>query len=313
MSYVGMYLNLKPHMSSWRVYNVNGPYTTAYAIGSLAPATYGGLSYRIREEKGNNVYVILIESFGLCAIWAPRDNDSTITSTPAYSNGDLSSGTTPLGEMNSKGFAQYLGVKFTATGQTLTLFTSSSITVKLRNSLSATSNGTIIANFADGQFTSGSYRTQLLTLTQNLDNAGYGVSAKLAKIKNINFSVALTSNTTDKITITLTASTPITSYSAANQSIIIEISKQNLPTAYATNTLPSLSSSIYNTRSKLPGLVFIALLVAIIAVTGVVTVLLIKTFGFGTAALALLALLIRSCRISGLKSVSDSSFFYSIN
>ncbi len=90
MSQVGKYLNLKPHMSSWRVYNQNGPYTTAYAIGSLAPAQFGGLSYRIRGEKGNNVYLIQTESFGLCAIWAPRDNDSTITSLPTYSQGDIS-------------------------------------------------------------------------------------------------------------------------------------------------------------------------------------------------------------------------------
>ena len=94
MSQVGKYLNLKPHMSSWRVYNQNGPYTTAYSIGSLAPAQFGGLSYRIRGEKGNDVYLIQTESFSLCAIWAPRDNDSTITSSPAYPNGDLSTGNT---------------------------------------------------------------------------------------------------------------------------------------------------------------------------------------------------------------------------
>lgn len=94
MSQVGKYLNLKPHMSSWRVYNQNGPYTTAYSIGSLAPAQFGGLSYRIRGEKGNDVYLIQTESFSLCAIWAPRDNDSTITTSPTYANGDTSTGTT---------------------------------------------------------------------------------------------------------------------------------------------------------------------------------------------------------------------------
>lgn len=94
MSQVGKFLNLKPHMSSWRVYNQNGPYTTAYSIGSLAPAQFGGLSYRIRGEKGNDVYLIQTESFSLCAIWAPRDNDSTITTSPTYANGDTSTGTT---------------------------------------------------------------------------------------------------------------------------------------------------------------------------------------------------------------------------
>lgn len=95
MSQVGKYLNLKPHMSSWRVYNQGGPYTTAYSIGSLAPAQFGGLSYRIRQEKGNDVYIIYTETYGLCAIWAPVDNDSSFTTSPAYANGDLSTGTTP--------------------------------------------------------------------------------------------------------------------------------------------------------------------------------------------------------------------------
>ena len=92
MSQVGKYLNLKPHMQSWSVYNENGPYTTANAIGSLAPAQFGGLSYEILAEKGGDVYVIQTESFGRCAIWAPRDNDSSITSTPAYTNGGSSGG-----------------------------------------------------------------------------------------------------------------------------------------------------------------------------------------------------------------------------
>ena len=92
MSQVGKYLNLKPHMQSWAVYNENGPYTSANAIGSLAPAQFGGLSYEILAEKGGDVYVIQTESFGRCAIWAPRDNDSSITSTPAYTNGGSSGG-----------------------------------------------------------------------------------------------------------------------------------------------------------------------------------------------------------------------------
>lgn len=86
----GKYLNLHSHMQSWAVYNENGPYTTAYKIGTLAPAQYGGLSYLILEEKGGDVYVIQTESFGRCAIWAPRDADSSITSTPAYTNGNTS-------------------------------------------------------------------------------------------------------------------------------------------------------------------------------------------------------------------------------
>lgn len=86
------YLNLKPHMSSWAVYNENGPYTSAYKIGTLAPSQFGGLSYKILAEKGNDVYIIQTDSFGRCAIWAPRDNDSTITTSPTYNNSGGSGG-----------------------------------------------------------------------------------------------------------------------------------------------------------------------------------------------------------------------------
>lgn len=78
------YLNLKPHMTSWRVYPVDGPYTTNYAVGTLAPAQFGGLSYKILEKKATNVYKIKTESFGVVAIYAPRDNDSSITDSPIY-------------------------------------------------------------------------------------------------------------------------------------------------------------------------------------------------------------------------------------
>lgn len=88
----GKFLNLKAHMQSWAVYNVDGPYTTEHKIGTLAPAQYGGLSYQILEEKGGDVYIIQTESFGRCAIWAPRDNDSSISSSPEFTNGGTSSG-----------------------------------------------------------------------------------------------------------------------------------------------------------------------------------------------------------------------------
>lgn len=78
------YLNLKPHMTSWRVYAVDGPYTTNYAIATLAPAKFGGLSYKIYEKKATDVYKIKTENFGYVAIYAPRDNDSSITEYPLY-------------------------------------------------------------------------------------------------------------------------------------------------------------------------------------------------------------------------------------
>ena len=78
------YLNLKPHMKSWRVYAVDGPYTTANAVASLAPSQYGGLSYKIYEKKATDVYKIKTEMYGYVAIYAPRDADSSITNNPIY-------------------------------------------------------------------------------------------------------------------------------------------------------------------------------------------------------------------------------------
>ena len=103
MSQKGKFLNLHPHMESWAIYNENGPYTTAHKIGALAPAQFGGLSYMILDEKGGDVYIIQTESFGRCAIWAPRDNDSSITSTPAYTNGGSSSSSSSGGSTGTGG------------------------------------------------------------------------------------------------------------------------------------------------------------------------------------------------------------------
>ena len=49
MANEGKYLNLKPHVTSWSIYNVNGPYVTSSRIGTLAPAQFGGLSYQILD------------------------------------------------------------------------------------------------------------------------------------------------------------------------------------------------------------------------------------------------------------------------
>ncbi|MBU3106166.1 hypothetical protein KPL41_19060, partial [Clostridium gasigenes] len=103
----GKYLNLHAHMQNWGVYNVNGPYTSANKIGSLAPAQFSGLSYSILEEKGGDVYIIQTDSFGRCAIWAPRDNDSSITTSPSYSNGNTSGGGSTGG---STGNGKYLNL-----------------------------------------------------------------------------------------------------------------------------------------------------------------------------------------------------------
>lgn len=78
------YLNLSPKVKSWRVYPLGKSPVIGNEVGSLAPANYGGLSYAIKGNPQSDVYTIITSTFGKVNIYAPRDNDSTITSTPAY-------------------------------------------------------------------------------------------------------------------------------------------------------------------------------------------------------------------------------------
>lgn len=78
------YLNLKPHMNTWAIYNQGGPYTTPYKKGDLKPSMFGGISYEILGNPATDVYIIQTRDYGKVAIWAPRDNDSSITSNPIY-------------------------------------------------------------------------------------------------------------------------------------------------------------------------------------------------------------------------------------
>lgn len=80
------YVNLKPHMNSWRVYPVDGAYTSGNEVGTLAPSKFGGISYQILEEKQTDVYKIKTGSYGIVAIYVPRDGDSTFTDNPIYAN-----------------------------------------------------------------------------------------------------------------------------------------------------------------------------------------------------------------------------------
>ncbi|WP_195430867.1 N-acetylmuramoyl-L-alanine amidase [Clostridium sp. D46t1_190503_E9] len=77
------YLNLKPHVPSWRVYSIDKAPVVGNECAKLAPATYGGLSYEILEDKGD-IKIIKTEMFGKVQIYAPRDNDSLITENPIY-------------------------------------------------------------------------------------------------------------------------------------------------------------------------------------------------------------------------------------
>lgn len=78
------YLNLKPHMQSWKIYRTNVAPVSKNAFASLAPATYGGLSYEILGNPQADVYTIQTSMYGKVNIYAPRDNDSTITTYPVY-------------------------------------------------------------------------------------------------------------------------------------------------------------------------------------------------------------------------------------
>ncbi|MBB6623870.1 N-acetylmuramoyl-L-alanine amidase [Clostridium gasigenes] len=78
------YLNLSPSVSSWRVYPLGKNPVIGNEIGSLAPVTYGGLSYEIKGNPIGDVYTIITSVWGKVNIYAPRDNESTITSRPSY-------------------------------------------------------------------------------------------------------------------------------------------------------------------------------------------------------------------------------------
>ncbi|TYS58400.1 N-acetylmuramoyl-L-alanine amidase [Sutcliffiella horikoshii] len=83
---VGKYLNLMPHMTSWRVYILNTSPTTGNEVGMLAPASFGGLSYRILSNPSTDLYTIRTESFGTVNIYAPQDPDSSITNVARFEN-----------------------------------------------------------------------------------------------------------------------------------------------------------------------------------------------------------------------------------
>lgn len=78
------YLNLNPHVNSWRVYPSNVAPVIKNACGSLAPKTYGGLSYEILGNPQPDVYTIQTQSLGKVNIYAPIDADSSITENSIY-------------------------------------------------------------------------------------------------------------------------------------------------------------------------------------------------------------------------------------
>ena len=78
------YLNLNPHVSSWRVYPTSKSPIIGNEVGALAPSRYGGLSYEVLGNPQTDVYTINTETFGRVNIYAPRDNDSSVTASSIY-------------------------------------------------------------------------------------------------------------------------------------------------------------------------------------------------------------------------------------
>lgn len=65
----GKDLFLLPTTGPWHLYNNNGPYSPASAKATLVPSQYGGLHYRIVEDKGNGIYIINTQMFGQGALY----------------------------------------------------------------------------------------------------------------------------------------------------------------------------------------------------------------------------------------------------
>ncbi|TYS14262.1 M23 family metallopeptidase [Rossellomorea vietnamensis] len=79
------YLNLHKHMKEWNHYATDvQPVTENAHKVPLKPAKFGGLSYKIEGNPYPNVYTIKTGQFGYQNIYAPRDKDSSITSSPVY-------------------------------------------------------------------------------------------------------------------------------------------------------------------------------------------------------------------------------------
>lgn len=74
-------VHLHSHMNSWAVYPTNVTPVTGNQCGYLAPARYGGLTYRVLEDFTGypDVVTIETESFGKVNIYVPKDWDSCWT------------------------------------------------------------------------------------------------------------------------------------------------------------------------------------------------------------------------------------------
>ena len=78
-SHVGEMLVLPASISSWRIYNIGGPYSSNpdTSIAKLNPAQFGGLSYEVLDNLASNVYEIQTKMFGKVAIYAGPDTPAS--------------------------------------------------------------------------------------------------------------------------------------------------------------------------------------------------------------------------------------------
>ena len=86
------YLNLKPSVSSWRVYKTNKyyqPLRLTDVAGKVKPKKFGGLSYKIHQDMGNYHFKIKTDSYGTVYIAGnPNKYSCSITDKPVYKNGN---------------------------------------------------------------------------------------------------------------------------------------------------------------------------------------------------------------------------------
>lgn len=83
------YLNLNKNVERWRVYPTSKAPVIGNEVGFLSPSKYGGLTYKIVATPQADVYTIITDSFGTVNIYAPRDEDSTITEVAENNNNNI--------------------------------------------------------------------------------------------------------------------------------------------------------------------------------------------------------------------------------
>lgn len=75
----GRVLHLPASAGRWRIYDLNGPYTTGNEIGFLRPDNFDGLNYDILDEIQSDVYKIRTRDFGDVAIFAGSNTSAWIS------------------------------------------------------------------------------------------------------------------------------------------------------------------------------------------------------------------------------------------